>query len=128
MKPSTRCSLVGIAALAVLSLIHFARRFEHNPGAVSYLLGVLPNVTAAIAIPFIALSIWMDQRPAATYPAARQVFIWLVLATAVALIGWEVMQQTSRTLIYDLHDIGGTFVGLAIAVFLFHLTMKTRAR
>lgn len=128
MKPSTRCSLVGIAALAALSLVHFARRFEPDPGTVAYLLGVLPNVTAAIAIPFIALSIWSDQRPAATYLAARQVFMWLVLATAAALIGWEMMQRTSRTLIYDPHDIGGTFVGLVVAVFLFHLTMKTRAR
>ncbi|MGJ9418108.1 hypothetical protein ACHAC9_10120 [Massilia sp. CMS3.1] len=128
MKPSTRFSLVGIAALAVLSLVHFARRFEHDPGVVAYLLGVLPNVTAAIAIPFVALSIWADQRPAETYLAARQVFIWLLLATAAALIGWEMMQQTSRTLIYDPHDIGGTFVGLAVAVFLFNLTMKTRSR
>ena len=126
MKLSTRSSLVGIAALAVLSLVHIARRFDYDPGIFLYLLGVLPNGTAAIAIPFIAFSAWSDQRPNLMHSEARRIFVSISLASTSALVAWEFNQQTSRALYFDPHDIGATFVGLTVAVLVFHFLIRPR--
>ena len=50
MKLLTRYGLVGIGALGALSLVHWGRTLQYEaPEIVLYLLGVLPNVAAAIA-------------------------------------------------------------------------------
>jgi glycopeptide antibiotics resistance protein len=82
-------------------------------------MGVLPNVAAAIAIPFVLLSIWADQKPAATYRAARRSFVILTLIAGVGLIAWEFMQQSSHSLFFDYHDIAATIFGLVVAWLLF---------
>jgi hypothetical protein len=122
MKLSTRYGLVGIGALGALSLVHWVRRLQGEaPELVLYLLGVLPNVAAAIAIPFVLLSIWADQKPAATYQAARRSFVVLTLMAGIGLIAWEFMQQSSRSLYFDYHDIAATIFGLVAAWLLFVL-------
>jgi hypothetical protein len=122
MKLSTRYSLVGMAALGTLSLVHLGRK-SHYDGSeiVLYLMGVLPNVAAAIAIPFILLSIWADQNQRASYSAARRSFVLVTLVAGVGLIAWEFIQQSSRTLVFDTHDIGATILGLGIGGLLFTL-------
>ena len=111
MKLSTRYGLVGIGALVALSVVHWCRKLQYDgPAAADYL--ILPNVAAAIAIPFVLLSIWADQKPTATYPAARQIFVVLTLFAGLGLIAWELMQKSSRTLVFDPHDIGATLLGL----------------
>ncbi len=120
MKLSTRYGLAGIGALAVLSLVHWARKLHYDgPAIIDYMIGVLPNVAAAIAIPFVLLGIWADQRPNATYAVARRSFIVVALVAGIGLIGWEFIQRSSRTLVFDLHDIGATFVGLLVGWILF---------
>ena len=120
MKLSTRYGLVGIVALGALSLVHWGRKLQYiGPEIVLYLMGVLPNVAAAIAIPFVLLSIWADQRPAATYSDARRSFVVLLIVAGVGLCTWELIQQSSRTLVFDTHDIGATIVGLGLGWFLF---------
>lgn len=122
MKGSTRYGLVGIGALGVLSLVHWGRKAQYDGAEiVLYLMGALPNVAAAIAIPFVLLSIWADQNPSATYAAARRCFVVVALVAAVALIAWEFMQPSSRTLVFDPHDIGATILGLGVGWFLFAL-------
>lgn len=122
MKLSTRYGLVGIGALGALSLVHWGRELQYEaPAIVLYLMGVLPNVAAAIAIPFVFLSIWADQKPAATYQAARRSFVVLTLVAGVGLIAWEFMQQSSRSLFFDYHDIAATIFGLVVAWLLFVL-------
>lgn len=122
MKLSMRYGLVGIGALGALSLVHWGRKF-HYDGAeiVLYLMGVLPNVAAALAIPFVLLSIWADQNQSASYAAARRSFVVLTLVAGVGLIAWEFVQQSSRTLVYDSHDIGATILGLGVGCLLFTL-------
>jgi hypothetical protein len=120
MKLSMRYGLVGIGALSALSLVHWVRKQDLDaPEIVLYLIGVLPNVAAAIAIPFVLLSIWADQKPAATYRAARQSFAILTLVAGVGLIAWEFMQQSSRSLFFDYDDIAATIFGLVVAWLLF---------
>ena len=117
-----RYGLVGLGALATLSLIHLGRSSSFSCGELCrYAMGVLPNLAAAIAIPFVLLSIWADQKQEASYQAARRVFILVSLAAGVALIGWEFVQQSSRALVYDVHDIGATLVGLGLGGLLFIL-------
>ena len=129
MKLSTRYGLVGIGALGALSLVHWGRKQEYGaPETVLYLMGVLPNVAAAIAIPFVLLSIWADQKPAATHQAARRSFVILMLIAGVGLIAWEFMQQSSNSLFFDYHDIAATIFGLVVAWLLFLLlTPRTNA-
>ena len=122
MKLSLRYGLVGIGALGLLSLVHWGRKLQYDgPAVAEYLMGVLPNVAAAIAIPFVLLSIWADQKPNASYANSRQTFVVLTLLSGVGLIAWELVQQSSRTLVFDLHDIGGTVLGLGLGSFLFIL-------
>ena len=58
MTLATRYGLTGIGALALLSLVHWYRGsgLSPLPGG-DYLLEVLPNFAAAIAITFVQLSI-----------------------------------------------------------------------
>ncbi|MFY7865676.1 hypothetical protein [Roseateles sp.] len=122
MKLSTRYGLVGIGALCVLSLVHEGREQQFEAAAiVLYWMGVLPNVAAAIAIPFVLVSVWADQKPAASYQAARRSFVGFTLVAGVGLIAWEFLQQSSRTLFFDYHEIAATLLGLVLAWLLFVL-------
>jgi hypothetical protein len=126
MKLSTLYGLVGIGALGALSLVHWGRKWHYDgPDIVLYLMGVLPNVAAAIAIPFVLLSIWADQKPAATYSAARRIFVVLTLFAGVGLVTWELVQLSSQTLVFDPHDIGATILGLGVGWLLFTLLTST---
>ena len=122
MKLATRYALVGIGALGVLSLVGLARS-AHYRGAeiVNYLIGVLPSVAASLAIPFILLGIWADQRPAASFVTTRRAFVVVLLDTGIGLIAWEFIQLTSRGLVFDPHDLAATVVGLGLAGILFTL-------
>ena len=126
MKLSTRYGLVGTGALGALTLVHWCRKLDYDgPAAADYLMGVLPNVMAAIAIPFVLLSIWADQKPTATYPAVRQSFVFLTLFAGFGLIAWELVQQSSRSLVFDPHDMGATILGLGVGWLLFILLTPT---
>ncbi|QJR37647.1 hypothetical protein [Gemmatimonas groenlandica] len=122
MTFSTRYALVGISALAVLSLVSWARRVRFSGAeSVMYLMGVLPNVAAAIAIPFILLGIWADQQPNASYDRTRRAFVVVLVGTGVLLVAWEFVQLTSRGLVFDPHDLVATCIGLGLAGILFTL-------
>ena len=115
--------------MGALSLVHWGRTLQYEwPEIVLYLMGVLPNVAAAIAIPFVLLGIWADQKPAATDQAARRSFVILTLVAGVGLIAWEFIQRSSRSLFFDYHDIAATIFGLVVAWLLFVLlTPRTKA-
>lgn len=120
MKLSTRYAVVGLAALGVLSLVHWGRGWPFRGGGITdYLIGVLPNVAAALAIPFVLLGVWAEQRRGATDVSARRSFLRLTLVTGVGLIGWEFLQHGSRRLVFDAHDIGATLVGLLLGWLIF---------
>lgn len=126
---STRYSSVGVGALALLSIGHWAR--AHAGGgapAYSYALGVLPSFLAAIAVPFVVLGTWADHKPDATPAAARRWFPGIALVSTAGLVGWEVLQRGSTGLIFDAHDIGATLVGLGAATILFRLVTPALSR
>lgn len=128
MRASTRYGLVGIAALALLAGVHWLRdvRVALPPTGV-YLLGVLPNFAAAIAITFVLLSIWTDQNRAAGVASVKRAMLICALISGVGLVAWEFFQKTSDRLIFDPHDLGATLVGLVAAILAFYaLTTRTR--
>ena len=121
MRPSTRYGLVGICALALLSFVHWLRARQLHPEPVGeYLLGVTPNFAAAIAINFVLLSFWADQRRDAGFRSARYWFFVCAAISGVGLIGWELVQRTSQRLVFDLHDVLATLAGIGTATVLFH--------
>lgn len=121
MKLATKYGLVGIGALAALSLAHWLRRSGYGGGGIwVYILGVVPNLVAAVAIPFVALSAWADQNQGASYAAIRRCFVVVALVSAVGLVAWEFLQLTGR-LVFDAHDLGATIVGLGVGWLLFWL-------
>ena len=126
LKLSTRYMLVGIGALATLSLVDWARRGHFINGEVTaFLIGVMPNVAAAIAIPFVILGILVEQRKELSSAAVRWSFAVLSLVAGVGLILWEVLQQSSRALVFDPNDIGATLIGLLLGWVVFNrLTPK----
>ena len=130
MKLSTRYGVVGLAALALLSIGHWVRGLsgEWEP-ALAFFLGVLPNVAAAIAIPFIFMGVLADQKKDAPLSVIRNWFFGSVIVSFVSLLGWELIQQKSDRLVFDLNDIGATIVGSAIAIAVFAaVTKRAKAR
>lgn len=121
MKASTRYGLVGIGALSLLSVVHWLREIAAWRGPVGdYLLGVTPNFAAAIAISFVPLSIWADQKRKASFAAAARGFLICGSVSALGLLGWEFVQKTSSRFVFDPHDVGATFAGIGVASLLFY--------
>ena len=116
MTRATRYASAGIAALAVLSLGHWLRavRVFDSPFA-AFMLGVLPNVAAAVAIPFVAAGALADMRKDRQVPVSRAAFTMLNAGSLVGLAVWEFVQRTSATLRFDLADLVATLVGALIA-------------
>lgn len=128
MKASTRYGLAGIAALAVLSLVHWLREIRFSGGDASdYLIGVAPNLCAAVAIAFVVLSVWADQQKQVAYPAARRWFLISAAISGVGLLGWEFFQRTSDNLVFDPHDIAATLAGLLVSAAIFQLVTPRAA-
>jgi hypothetical protein len=127
MRQSTRYGLTGIGALGLLAAVHQLRGMERTPQATSdYLIGVLPNFAAAIAITFVLLSIWSDQNKEAGFTAAKRPFLLCASISGFGLLAWELFQKTSSRLVFDPHDVGATFVGIGAASILFYI-LKPRS-
>lgn len=122
MRLSTRYGLIGIAGLGLLTAAHQLREMERSPQpTIDYLLGVLPNFAAAIAITFVLLSIWSDQNPEAGFTSAKRPFLICASISGFGLLAWELFQKTSSRLVFDPHDVGATVVGIGVASALFYL-------
>lgn len=127
MRLSTRYGLTGIGALALLAAVHQLRGMELSPQpSRDYLIGVLPNFAAAIAITFVLLSIWSDQNPNADFASAKRPFIICASISGLGLLAWELFQKTSSRLVFDPHDVGATVVGIGVSIMLFYM-LKPRA-
>jgi glycopeptide antibiotics resistance protein len=48
-------------------------------------------------------------------------FAIVSIIAGLGLIAWEILQQSSHALVFDLHDIGATLMGLGIGILLFVL-------
>ena len=130
MRLTMRYGLVGVAALAMLTAVHRLREDAMLPQPAGvYLLGVLPNFAAAVAITFVLLGIWSDQDRDAVLASTERRFLICASVSGFVLLAWEVLQTLSKQLVFDLHDLGATLVGLGAAVLIFYaVTPRARAR
>jgi hypothetical protein len=120
MQATTRYGLAGMGGLALLTAVHQVRAQQPSlPPAGDYLVGVLPNFAAAIAISFVLLSAWSDQNRTADHAATRRAFRICMTISGVGLIAWELFQIGPNRLVFDPHDIGATLVGLGVSALLF---------
>lgn len=120
MKLSTRYALVGIGALALLSTVHWLRETHSAwPPIGSFLIGVMPNVAAAIAMPFVFIGIWADQRPNAAPATLWRWFLAALIISFAGLIAWELLQLGPKGLVFDVNDLAATLVGTIIALAFF---------
>ncbi len=76
----------------------------------AYLLGVAPNLAAAVATIFVRLSISTDHKRNAELSAIRYRFFIFAAVSGIGLIGWELFQETSKRLVFDPHDLFATLV------------------
>ena len=122
MPISTRYGLVGMAALALLTTVHWVRDQGLLLGSTGlWLVGVAPNFAAAVAITFVLLSFWADQKPGLALSALRLRFLGCAAISGSGLTGWELIQMTSNRFVFDLFDLLATFGGLLVAILLFHI-------
>jgi hypothetical protein len=121
---------MGIGALALLATVHQLRGMARAPQPTGdYLVGVLPNFAAAIAITFVLLSIWSDQNREAGLTEAKRPFLVCSSMSGFGLLAWELFQRTSDRLVFDPHDAGATVVGVCAAGLLFYaLTPRSQHR
>ena len=92
--------------------------------ALVYILGVMPNIAAAIAIPFVFMGIFADQRKDASLRSIRNWFFAAVLVSCTGLFGWESIQQTSNRLVFDIDDLIATFFGSVLSLGIFAAITK----
>lgn len=122
MRISTRYGLSGLAALSLLSGVHWLRDRGIWPGTVGqWFAGVTPNFAAAIAITFVLLSIWADQKGGVEYSLLRRRFLVCASISGAGLLAWELIQMTNRRFVFDTFDILATLCGIAISVLLFQV-------
>lgn len=122
MKLSTRYGLAGLGGLALLTLVQLARQHHwHNGAMLTYLIGVGPNFAAAIAITFVLLGAWAEQRPGTDGHEDRLRFHVSAAISGAGLLGWEAVQMHSRNLVFDWQDVLATLAGIAVCFVLFAL-------
>ena len=122
MRVSTRYGLAGIGALGLLTTVHWLRDLAWSlPGIADYLIGVIPNFAAAVAIIFVLLSIWSDQNRDADSASLNRALRVSASISGAGLLCWELFQRMSHRLVFDLHDIVATLVGVGTAYILFYL-------
>jgi len=90
------------------------------------LVGVTPNFAAAVAIIFVLLSFWADQKADFELSALRLRFLVCTAVSGFALTAWELIQMTSNRLVFDLFDLMATLCGIVTAALIFYLVTPQR--
>ena len=117
--PSRHLTVAGIA-LAALILVQWMRPgFAASAAVVRHLLGMVPNLAGAVAVPFLLTGLWASRHPDATLRHARRYFARHNLLTLVGLVAWEFLQQYSRLLVFEPVDMAAALAGWAVAWLVF---------
>ena len=126
MELRYRLSATGMIGLAALSATHWLRENISDAGPfVSFVLGVMPNLAAAFAMPLILASIFphISRKPITRRSRLR--YVWMLLFTTLGLCGWELIQMRSNRFVFDIYDILATGLGSALAYSAFSWHSRT---
>lgn len=116
MNGPVRYALAGMIGLALLSGNQWARGHAAAFGPiVRYLLGVLPNFAAAVAMPLILAGILATGRDGRAVPLAPRKFLALAAFTCTGLLAWEFLQLAMPPFRFDWDDIAATLLGTLAA-------------
>ena len=85
----------------------------------TFILGVLPNVAAAVAIPSITAGALADMRKDRQVPIDLRTFTMLNLGSVAGLVAWEFVQRGRLSLRFDPADLVATVAGAAVAQWAF---------
>lgn len=120
MPLKQRLSITGMAGLAALSATHWMRENVLDPSPVlAFALGVLPNLSAAFAMPLILASL-VPASSAAPDPAqGRRTYRWILAFTTLGLCAWEFIQARSDQFVFDTNDLVATACGSGLAYLAF---------
>lgn len=117
---SLRLSATRIVGLAALSATHWLRENAADPGPVlAFALGIMPNLSAAFAMPLILASIAPRTSRAPITLASRLTYLSILSFTTLGLCGWELIQTRSDRFVFDTYDILATGIGSILAYFTF---------
>ena len=115
-----RLSITGMAGLAALSATHWMRDNVLDPSpALAFVLGVLPNLAAAFAMPLILASLVLLSWHTPDTAKIRRTCVWVLLFTASGLCGWEFVQARSNRFVFDTNDLVATGLGSLLAYLAF---------
>jgi len=121
-----RLSATGMIGLAVLSTTHWLRENTSFPGPVfSFVLGVMPNLAAAFAMPLILASFSPHTSRTPISRSSRLRYVTVLLFTTLGLCGWELIQIRSNRFVFDVYDILATGFGSALAYLAFFWHART---
>ncbi len=124
---SQKLVLSGMVGLALLSGTHQLRETLPAPERlVRYVLDIMPNFAAAIALPLVLAGLVPRIAGARETGKARRDFGGLLAFTTSGLVAWEFLQRGSRTLVFDVHDLIATVVGAATAFLAFATLLAQR--
>lgn len=123
-----RLSILGIAGLAALSATHWLRGNVHDPApALSFVLGCMPNLAAAFAMPLILATFTARTSKAPITQASRRAYLGILAFTTLGLLGWELVQTRSSNFVFDLNDVIATGVGAALAFVAYSVLVRRYA-
>lgn len=120
LELSYRLSATGMIGLAALSATHWLR--ENTSAArpvLSFVLGVMPNLAAAFAMPLILASFSPHTSRTPITKSSRLRYFWVLLFTTLGLCLWELIQEQSDRFVFDAYDLLATGFGSALAYFAF---------
>ncbi|MDP2283284.1 MAG: hypothetical protein Q8L06_04030 [Pseudohongiella sp.] len=120
-----RLSVTGMIGLALLTGTHCLRENISEQNAVlALVLGSMPNLSAAFAMPLIFASFYRSQSQAQITHRTDRSFIWIMLFTTLGLLIWELMQSSNERFVFDVNDIIATGLGAWIAYIAYVLLTK----
>jgi len=115
-----RLSTTGIVGLAALSATHWMREnISDPPPLLAFALGVMPNLAAAFAMPLVLACFFPHTSGVPVTVKSRRTYLWILLFTALGLLGWELVQTRSERFVFDAYDILATGFGSILAYLAF---------
>src|SRR5688572_12364928 len=105
---SEHLATVFVAGVALILLVHYLRdNYRHAP-AVSYVLGVAPNLIASFSLPAVFICTKKRARWLIGPTSDGAWFLGSTLLALAVVIAWEFRQIHLANFFFDLGDIGAS--------------------